>query len=146
MADFRTIEIDLDVHKLIEAERRNFAESDNDALRRLLRIDVSAAGGTTPPTRRSWKGSGVELPHETSLRMTYNGVTHTGKIEDGVWLVAGERFSSPSGAASSVGRTKAGSKTRLDGWKYWEAKTPGTEKWISIYALWKGAEAIRKAG
>ncbi len=38
MSPFRTIEIDFDVHKAIEA-RQNFADSPNDVLRRLLRIE-----------------------------------------------------------------------------------------------------------
>lgn len=36
----RTTEIDLDVHRVIEGERRSFEESDNDILRRLLRVNA----------------------------------------------------------------------------------------------------------
>ena len=38
MAEVRTIEIDFDIHKLIETERRSFAESPNMVLRRLLNL------------------------------------------------------------------------------------------------------------
>ena len=38
MRQFRTIEIDFDVHKTIENARRGFYESPNGALRRLLKL------------------------------------------------------------------------------------------------------------
>jgi hypothetical protein len=50
---------------------------------------------------------GVTLEHGTDLRMTYNGRQHTGRIDDGDWLLEAERFGSPSGAAK-VARSKKG--------------------------------------
>jgi hypothetical protein len=87
---------------------------------------------------------GVELPHGTNLRMTYNGVTHFGSIDDGSWLVEGQRFSSPSGAACGVARTKKGGKTKLDGWGYWSAQLPDASRWETLFDLWKAAEASKK--
>ena len=43
MTEHRQIDIDLDVHKRIELEKHSFSESDNQALRRLLGIDVAEA-------------------------------------------------------------------------------------------------------
>ena len=40
---FRSIDIDFDVHKKIELERRSFMESPNDVLRRLLALEVYIA-------------------------------------------------------------------------------------------------------
>ncbi len=139
MTDRRTIEIDFDIHKRIETARRNFSESDNAVLRRLLKIDAddapspkvngNAGGG------REWFGDGVTLPHGTDVRMKYNGRLHSGQIDNGDWLVEGERYNSPSAAAGGVGRTKKGGKTSLDGWLYWEAKRPGDREWVSIKSL-----------
>ena len=40
MVNYRTIKIDLDVHKLIETERLSFSEAPNDVLRRLLGLST----------------------------------------------------------------------------------------------------------
>jgi hypothetical protein len=134
MLDRRTIEIDFDIHKRIEAEKRSFQESDNAALRRLLKMSQSvdrlaeAAGG-------DWFDEGVRLPHGTEVRMTYNKRLHSGRIEDGKWIVEGSNFSSPSAAAGSVARTKKGEKTNLDGWKYWEVKFPNSSSWKPLREL-----------
>lgn len=139
MADYRDAKIDFDVHKAIEAAKRSFSESDNAALRRLLKIDADDAA---PPkvnghagTGREWFGDGVALPHGTDVRMKYNGRLHTGQIDNGDWFVEGERYNSPSAAAGGVGRTKKGGKTSLDGWLYWEAKRPGDREWVPIKSL-----------
>jgi len=141
MSDYRTIQIDLDVHKLIEAERRSFDEPSLTALRRLLGLPEKLP--TTPPGPssispeggRPWSSKGVVLPHGTHLRMSYNGRTHTGKIIDGKWHVEGNVYSSPSGAASDVAITKRGTKTSLDGWEYWEVKRPTDAHWVRLLEL-----------
>lgn len=134
--EMRSIEIDFEVHKIIEAERTSFAETPNAVLRRLLNlsaakppIEMATSGG------RSWSGKGVRLPHGSQLRMEYNGRVYTGQIEDGVWLVEGAEFKSPSAAASAVGVTKSGGKTSLDGWIYWQTKRPSDSRWIGINDL-----------
>lgn len=135
MATMRSIEIDIEVHKVIEAERLSFDEAPNDVIRRLLGF------GSLPPaprtTGKAWSGYGVVLPHGTALRMAYNGQTHLGEIRDGCWLVEGDRYTSPSGAASGVAKTKKGGRANLDGWKYWNAKLPGHEDWVSMWALYE---------
>jgi hypothetical protein len=138
MAEFRTIEIDFDIHKLIEAERRSFTETPNEVLRRLLNMSTpepSTQAARKPDAGRSWSGEGVTLPHRTALRMRYNGRQHEGQVVDGKWIVDGKTFDSPSGAASGVAITKSGKRTRLDGWIYWEVRVPGDESWMPISGL-----------
>ena len=137
MSQFRTIEIDFDVNKRIEIERENFTESPNDVLRRILGIGTSSIQNKVARTGKAWSSQGVVLPHGTEIRMTYNGIEYSGEINDGIWLVDGEKHSSPSGAASSVAKTRRGSPTNLDGWKYWIIKRPGTTTWISLSDLLK---------
>ena len=144
MSEFRTIEIDFDIHKLIEQERRSFAEEPREVLRRLLKLGEAPAA-TTLAAQRGWSGLGVTLPHGTKLRMAYNGVTYEGEIVEGIWVVAGQQFTSPSGAASGVAVTKKGKKTRLDGWNYWHVKLPGTSTWTTLFGLWESAEAMKKS-
>jgi hypothetical protein len=138
MSELRTIEIDFDVHRRIELERRGFSEPPNLALRRLLGIDTgdtSSPPKAMPQAGRSWSGKGVTLPHGTELRMEYNGRVYAGRIENGNWAVEGREFRSPSAAAGGVARTKEGRLTQLDGWIYWEAKRPGESQWVKINSL-----------
>ena len=139
MAETRTIEIDFDVHKLIETERQSFAETPNAVLRRLFKLGrpSQSEGGTDSgdPRRGAWTSKGVTLPEGTELRMTYRGREHRGVIRDSAWLVEGVRYKSPSAAAGGVARTKSGAPPSLDGWKYWQVKRPGDAGWIALSSL-----------
>jgi len=139
MQHLRTIEIDFDIHKLIEGERRSFDETPNDALRRLLKLPDNAPTVAkrdfTP--RRDWSDKGVVLPHGTAIRMEYSGKAHFGHIRDGVWVIDDQIFDSPSGAASGVAITRKGNQTKLDGWKYWYVKRPRDTGWTPISDLRK---------
>ena len=128
----RVVEIDFEIHQMIELEKRGFDESDNDALRRLLRLPEPQP---TSENSRSWSSHGVTLPHGTELRMNYGDQEHTGIVDNGKWLVGGERCNSPSRAASLVARTSDGRPAILNGWKYWHVKRPSDTGWISIARL-----------
>ena len=142
MPEMRTIQIDFDVHRAIENERRGFNENENTALRRLLNLGepnihlpiiiLEHAEGN-----KSWTGKGVELPHATELRMEYNGRIFRGKIENGRWNVEGTLTSSPSDAAGSVALTKDGERPSLNGWIYWEVKRPTDQSWRRLKSLRK---------
>lgn len=136
MNDMREVEIDVDVHKKIEANRRSFDESSNDILRRLLGVQIRPENHKTEKVVESeyspWVWKGVELPHGTKLRMTYNGKSHKGAIDDGSWYVEGQKYQSPSGAASGVATTKHGDNTSLNGWLYWEVQTPNSNSWRKL--------------
>ena len=139
MSAIRTIEIDFDIHKLIESKRMSFSDTPNEVLRRELGLGTSPNG--PPPATRpesgesSWMGKGVTLPHGTELRMEYNGRQYSGVIENGKWLVEGKCFNSPSAAAGGVALTRDGKSPQLDGWIYWHCKRPGDTDWTSIKQL-----------
>jgi hypothetical protein len=140
MSQMRTIEIDFDVHKLIENERSSFEESQNAALRRLLKLGAPKVAGRgngagATPHNGAWTGKGVKLISGTRLRMEYRGKEHHGVIEDSDWVVDGRRFKSPSAAAGGVAETKSGTRPSLDGWKYWQVKRPGDADWLSLGTL-----------
>lgn len=140
-----TIEIDFEVYKLIEAERKGFDEPRIAALRRLLRLeDRPTNDAIAPPPGRSWYGSGVTLPHGTLLKMYYSKRKHEGLISNGAWLIEGKAYDTPSGAAVSVARTKYGAATQLNGWNYWQAKVPGSDTWTLIRHLRKRSDDERK--
>ncbi|WP_430471782.1 hypothetical protein [Thalassospira lucentensis] len=133
MTQLTTVEIDLDVHRKIEAARQSFTETPNTVLRRLLGVDQGQTKSDS--SHRSWTGKGVSLPHGTELKMTYNGIEHVGEINDGLWVVEGTESNNPSSAASLAAKTKAGNKTGLNGWHYWHVKRPSDAKWTRLNKL-----------
>jgi hypothetical protein len=129
----RTIEIDYDIHRLIQLERRSFDEPEYVALRRLLKLGAptdEARAEAEHSRMRGWSKGGVSLPHGTELRMEYNGILHLGRIADGAWEVEGHRESSASGAASAVARTRDGDRVNINGKAYWHVRRPGDSDWI----------------
>jgi len=113
------IELDLQLHKAIEAARESTDETQSDILKRMLGLSPGTVVG-----HRAWSGKGITLPHGTKLRMTRNDVTVEGEIADGAWLVNGKSFGNPSTAAREVSRLVDGEVTALSGWIHWFAKRP----------------------
>lgn len=140
MSAFRSVEIDFDVYKMIETERRGFDDLPIAALRRLLglgdtAVSTDASHPAAPISGRSWEDDGVILPDGTEARMSYNNRTHEGRIIDGKWVVENRSFVSPSAAANAVAVTKSGSKTQLNGWSYWSVRLPGKQRWVPLRSL-----------
>ena len=83
-ADTGRVNVQVDIHKLIEAERRSFDEEPYVALRRLLKLP-EAAREQAKPAGRAWQSEGVTLEHGSKLRMTYGRPkrTYTGVILNG---------------------------------------------------------------
>jgi hypothetical protein len=138
--DRTSIEIDFDIHKLIEAERRSFAEKPYMALRRLLKLpDVEA------PTKQEevsadgfpWTDDGVIVPHGCVARMEYNRgeQVYEGQFLDGALVVDGQRYKSLSRAASALAKTRNGSTPSLNGWNYWSVKMPGSDSFEPLEHL-----------
>ncbi|MCC5972442.1 MAG: hypothetical protein JJT81_00155 [Rubellimicrobium sp.] len=127
----RTIDIDFDIHRLIQLERRSFDEPEYVALRRLLKLGPPPEDETPQKDKsmRPWSKGGITLPHGTELRMEYNGILHLGRIADGMWEVEGHREKSASGAASAVARTRDGGKVNINGKAYWQVRRPGDTDW-----------------
>ncbi len=67
--------------------------------------------------------------------MIYNRRTYEGSIVDGEWVIGNKKFSSPSGAASGVARTKKGGTTPLNGVPMWKVKQPSDPDWIPYQDL-----------
>lgn len=136
----KTIEIDFDVHRLIENARRGFHEPENAALRRLLNLPdakpaVASAGSRSDGAAGDWSWKGVTLPQGTQLRMEYAGQAVRGTIQDGQWMIDGHAYRSPSDAAGSSVVTKDGSHPSLNGWNYWEVKRPEDISWRRLVSL-----------
>lgn len=129
-----------DIHKLIEGERKSFDEPQYLALRRLLKLPPPQ-----PDHRRKTQPEdvgegvpfvedGVQVPHGLLARMKYQRgkQLYEGRFLNGKLVVDGQSFSALSPAASACAVTKAGGKTSLNGWLYWEAKFPGESHWRTL--------------
>ncbi|WP_323784620.1 hypothetical protein [Thalassovita sp.] len=143
----KTIEIDFDIHKLIEAERRSFDEPEYAALRRLLDLPeaVAPVEADAVSEGRPFIQDGVSIPHGSLARMEYlrGSQVYEGQFLDGYLVVEGKKFSSLSSAAAAVAVTKDGTTPSLNGWLYWQAKFPGQNQWRALSDL---RSAARKRG
>ena len=147
----KPIEIDWDIHRAIDAERRGFDEAPYHALRRLLGLpDLAEAEIASKPTsfenKKSdsnagipWVEDGVEIPHGSLARMSYNHGRQNfdGTFLNGKLVVNGRSYKTLSSAASDIAVTKKGRKTQLNGWLYWEVKFPGEDVWMRLEDLRK---------
>ncbi len=144
-----SMEIDFDIHRAIENERRSFDEPPHIALRRLLKLPTPKAKGTplempTAQVGRPWREGTVEVPHGSEARMSYQRGAQVieGRFLDGKLVVNGQEFDTLSSAASAMARTRGGGTPSLNGWNYWEAKFPGRSEWLPLSLLRrKGAPA-----
>jgi hypothetical protein len=129
---YRQIEIDVEVNRWIENKRISFDQTHNDILRAEAGLPSLPARSTAVnipsngEAAGAWTAKGATLPAGTRLRMSYNGKTFNGIIESGTWVVNGARYVSPSAAASTLAGVS------LNGWLYWEAQLPGTDRWQQI--------------
>ncbi|OYW46000.1 MAG: hypothetical protein B7Z08_08505 [Sphingomonadales bacterium 32-68-7] len=140
-----TIEIDFDIHKLIEAERRSFSEKPLHALRRLLHLPAltvsDQSSDTDGATGQAWVEDGVVIPHGSYARMEYGrgSQRYEGRFLNGFLVVNGTPFRSLSSAASSLAKTKRGANPSLNGWNYWQVQLPGSDRWDLMEHLRKRA-------
>lgn len=132
------IDIDWDIHRMIEGERRGFNEPQYVALRRLLKLPELDAVTDISLMQEAegvvWHEDGVSVPHGSLARMSYQRGRQVfeGRFLEGRLVVNGKSFDSLSAAANALAETKEGKKTQLNGWNYWEARFPGETHWRSL--------------
>ncbi|WP_260294218.1 DUF4357 domain-containing protein [Sedimenticola hydrogenitrophicus] len=131
-----TIEVDFEVFKELTVRRTSESVTENDVIRGLLSLNqtvpVTPAGPQPVEAGRfPWVSKGVSFPSGTEFRATYKGQRHIGKVENGALIVNGERFTSPSAAAVSI------TGNPVNGWRFWECKLPGANRWKVIANLRK---------
>ena len=135
MPQLQSIEIDWDIYKMVESERRSFDEPHYAALRRLLKLPtLKGSPESEAGAGRPWVEDGVEVPHGSLARMEYlrGSQVYEGRFLNGKLVVNGKSYEALSAAASTLAQTKHGSKPSLNGWLYWKAKFPGEIAWRSL--------------
>lgn len=140
--ELRKIEIDFDIHQMIELERLSFDEPPYLALRRLLKLPAPEMAIDTAQDEGIIEGApfvevGVHIPHGSLARMEYQRgkQIYEGQFLDGKLVIDGQPFNSLSAAANACAITRAGRKTHLNGWIYWKAKFPKESRWRSLKDL-----------
>lgn len=85
--------------------------------------------------QQAWSKFGVELPHGTQLHCTYSDQVLNGEIVDGVWVIDGSKYNSPTTAAVRNLKTREGYPSNLNGWKIWYVKRPSDKQYIPLIKL-----------
>ena len=122
------IYFDSDIMRVVNANKILPDDTPLDVLRRLLKLDKAPEG---------WFAQGVFLPNGTKVRMGYSDdPTLNGDIRGGQWHVKGQKFASPSTAATAFVKQKRGRKAaRVNGWLYWQVLPPGKSDWVLLDSL-----------
>lgn len=138
----RTIEVDFDVYKALTLRRPTESVTENDVLRELLGLPRTGAGtshSAQMPTAISpsvepgaWVSKGVRFPHGTEFRAHFKGETYLARVEKGALVYNGQRYDSPSAAAMAI------TKGPVNGWTFWECRTPGQAAWRMIKTMRSG--------
>ena len=140
----RTIEVDFEVHQLIEANRRGFDDPANAVLRRLLRIDGKdinhSPTETTPETASkypdgSWTKRGVHLDSGAELKVSYAEVEAYGRVDGGRLMFDGKGYDAPSPAVMEVVAVRRGKSVSINGWKHLYVRESMHGSWFSLDQL-----------
>lgn len=128
--EFQSVPIDFEVFKALTALLNAPQDTYNNVLRRALGLEShqiaaqpESAGG------KPWVIDGVTFPHGTEFRAKYKGQLHSGSVQDGMLVVRGQRYDSPSAAAMSI------TGNNVNGWKFWQSRRPGGITWMDISSL-----------
>jgi hypothetical protein len=129
MQHFKTIEIDLDVYKRIEENRKSFDQSENDILRHLLDLEEQPIKMVRGNKTGLNIGDGVVLPDGTQLRKKYKGQLYEVTVTNGRIIYNGKGYTSPSGAAVAI------TGSPVNGWRFWEVKKPDDNEYRPLAEL-----------
>lgn len=126
-----TIEVDFDVYKELTKRRESEAMTYNDVVRDALKLGKAKPSAPLPSSsaQDDWVVKGVKVPAGTEFRGRHKGQTHTARVENGLLVLNGEKFDSPSRAAMYI------TNNSVNGWRFWECKLPGSHTWRSMESL-----------
>lgn len=121
----QAIEIDFEVFKELTMRRKTEAVTYNEVIRELLKLTPSQ-----PPiaktTDQSWISKGISFPNGTEFRATYKGTAYFAQIQNGGFYHNKQKYQSFSAAACAI------TGNSVNGWKFWECRLPGIDKWKPV--------------
>ncbi len=128
-----TIDIDLDVYKVLVQHSNYFDEPANDVLKRLLNLNGQVKHQTPQSAERNASGGlttkGVYLRNGLKLRKNFKGSLHEATVHDGYIEFNNKRYTSPSGAAVKA------AKGSVNGWRFWEFLDEKDNTWKTLETL-----------
>ena len=77
----------------------------------------------------SWIIDDLAFPRGTEFRGKYKGNFYYGEVSKGALMINGREFFSPCAAAMAITRNS------IDGWLFWDCKTPEASSWTNIHTL-----------
>jgi hypothetical protein len=90
---------------------------------------VDSDSQKNPIDGQFWIIDGLAFPKDTKFRGKYKGYFYYGKVSDGALMMNGREFLSPCAAAMAITRSS------IDGWLFWDCKTPKASSWTNIHTL-----------
>lgn len=123
-----TIEVDFEVLKALMALRHEESVSNNDVTRNLLKLGTKKDGDSrknaaAPDSSHDWLVKGIRFPAGSEFRSVHHGKHVSAKVANGALVLEGKSYNSPSAAAQTI------TGYAVNGWAFWECRTPGTERW-----------------
>jgi len=127
-----TIEIDFEVFKELTLKRKSEEVTYNDVLRELLGLPKATSQENKGTQKyKDFVTKGQIFPHGTDLRASHKGQFYYAKIEDGVIIIDGKKYTSFSAAAIEI------TNVSTNGWSFWECKFPEKNNWTPVKNLRK---------
>ena len=146
-----SINVDLDVYKIIEKNRISFEETHNDILKRLIAVNdgknnlVEIISKTVFPKDEiitqsgDWVYHNVHLPEGTKLMKWLKGVKYEAEIKSGAFYFGGKYYKTPSAAGMAV--TEG---SNVNGWDFWRFYDESVGRWKRLRSL-RDTQVIIKA-
>jgi len=109
-------------------------KEEEDVIKRLLDKEFENKNGEAKfnlNTGRNLTSHSGRIPHGSKLKAVYKGQEYFAEIDDGQVLWNGKKYSSVSKAAVAVIQSTGSKRTTENGWRFWEVKEPGSNKWKS---------------
>ena len=109
-------------------------KEEEDVIKRLLDKEFKSKNGEAKSdfsTDRDLTSHSGRIPHGSKLKAVYKGQEYFAEIDDGKVRWKGKKYSSVSKAAVAVIQSTGSKRTTENGWRFWEVKEPGNNKWKS---------------
>lgn len=127
-----TIDIDLDMYKIIVQSSNYINEPANDVLKRLLNLDKKIPSNNTYFNPTLFGGitvKGVFLKNGLKLKKHFKGKLFEATVCDGYIDFNNKKYTSPSGAAVQA------AEGSVNGWRFWDFFDDKSGKWKLLETL-----------